>query len=60
MDKNGEYIPVCTRRVFLKYYTKSSDHQLHFWSDQDRTAYLDAIIGEKGIVTKYLITKSED
>ena len=36
MDKDGKYIPICTRRVFLKYYTESKDHQLHFWGVQDR------------------------
>lgn len=54
MDKKGEYIPICTRRVFLKYYTESQDQQLHFWGDQDRTAYIKAMIGEDGIINKYL------
>jgi len=54
MDKKGEYIPICTRRVFLKYYTESQDQQLHFWGDQDRTAYIKAMIGEDGILNKYL------
>lgn len=54
MDKNGEYIPICTRRVFLKYYTESKDHQLHFWGDQDRNAYINAMIGVEGILLKYL------
>lgn len=40
MDKKGEYIPYCTRMVFLKYYTKSDENQLHFWGKADRTAYL--------------------
>ncbi len=41
MDKRGEYIPVCTRRVFLKYYTDAgSYHQTHFWSDADQEGYL--------------------
>lgn len=35
MDKAGEYIPVCTRNVFMKYYS-SSDTKLHFWSEEDR------------------------
>ena len=30
MDKAGQYIPFCTRMVFLKYYTPSADNQLHF------------------------------
>ena len=54
MDKDGSYIPICTRRVFLKYYTDSKDHQLHFWGIEDRKAYMDAMIGKKGILIKYL------
>ena len=40
MDKTIEYIPVCTRRVFLKYYTDSDKIQLHFWGKADRKAYI--------------------
>lgn len=47
-DKKGSYIPVCTRNVFLKYYTDSSGQQLHFWSAEDREAYLEAIQGAVG------------
>jgi hypothetical protein len=54
MDKRGEYIPICTRRVFLKYYTESSNHQLHFWGEQDRKAYIDSMIGQQGVISKYL------
>jgi uncharacterized protein with ParB-like and HNH nuclease domain len=54
MDKNGEYIPICTRRVFLKYYTESEHNQMQFWSDVDRKAYLDAILGKSGTIVKYL------
>ena len=42
-DKEGSYIPACTRNVFLKYYTQSGNQQLHFWSAADRQAYLEAI-----------------
>ena len=43
MDKKGDYIPVATRNVFLKYYTQASGQQIHFWSRDDKKAYLDAI-----------------
>lgn len=43
MDKNGDYIPICTRRVFLKYYTPSDKNQLHFWGKADRDAYVEAM-----------------
>ena len=42
-DKSGEYIPFCTRMVFLKYYTPSADNQLHFWGHADRVEYVNAI-----------------
>ena len=54
MDKKGEYIPITTRRVFLKYYTDSSNHQLHFWGEQDREAYVNAMVGDEGIILNYL------
>lgn len=40
MDKAGQYIPFCTRMVFLKYYTPSAGNQLHFWGHADRVAYV--------------------
>jgi uncharacterized protein with ParB-like and HNH nuclease domain len=43
MDKKGQFIPFCTKMVFLKYYTPSATNQLHFWGQQDRIAYIDAL-----------------
>ena len=43
MDKEGQYIPFCTKMVFLKYYTPSEDNQLHFWGQADRLAYINAM-----------------
>lgn len=43
MDKKGQYIPFCTKMVFLKYYTPSASNQLHFWGQQDRISYIEAI-----------------
>ena len=43
MDKRGQYIPFCTKMVFLKYYTPSADNQLQFWGQADRIAYIKAI-----------------
>jgi uncharacterized protein with ParB-like and HNH nuclease domain len=43
MDKTSDYIPVCTRRVFLKYYTPSEYNQLHFWGKADRDGYISAM-----------------
>ena len=43
MDKEGQYIPFCTKMVFLKYYTPSENSQLHFWGQADRVAYINSI-----------------
>lgn len=43
LDKNGRFIPFCTKMVFLKYYTESDHNQLHFWGEPDRRAYIDAM-----------------
>ena len=43
MDKEGQYIPFCTKMVFLKYYTPSEGNQLHFWGQADRIAYVQAM-----------------
>jgi hypothetical protein len=43
LDRDGAYVPVCTRNVFLKYYTDDRAQQVHFWSMQDREAYMLAI-----------------
>jgi len=52
MDKNGEYIPICTRRVFLKYYNpKPSNEHFYFWSLEDRSNYLKEI---KTVLKDYL------
>ena len=44
LDRGGSYIPVCTRNVFLKYYTDAGAQQLHFWGPRDRQDYLDAML----------------
>lgn len=43
MDKAGQFIPFCTKMVFLKYYTPSENNQLHFWGQADRKAYVEEI-----------------
>ena len=45
---------MCTRQVFLKYYTDADAQQVHFWSTQDRDAYLSAILATNGGVGAYL------
>ena len=41
-DREGRYIPVCTKHVFFKYYTKESP-SLFFWGESDRRDYVEAI-----------------
>lgn len=41
-DKKGNFIPLCTHNVFLKYYSQK-DTQLYFWTENDRDAYFKAI-----------------
>lgn len=51
MDKEGKYIPFCTKMVFLKYYTPSEKTDLHFWGQADRIAYVKSI---NTVLKKYL------
>ncbi len=51
MDRRGDFIPFCTRMVFLKSYTPSDKNQLHFWGEADRTAYMEEI---RKILAPYL------
>lgn len=53
-DRRGAYIPVCTRNVFLKYYSDTNAQQLHFWSARDREAYMTAILSSEGGIGTYL------
>lgn len=50
-DKQGRFIPLCTRRAFLKYYTDTADQQLQFWGQTDRDAYRNVMAA---IVAPYL------
>ena len=43
LDMHGAFIPFCTKMAFLKYYTESEKNQIHFWSANDRRAYIEAI-----------------
>jgi hypothetical protein len=55
-DRKGSYIPVCTRNVFLKYYSPADEHQMHFWSANDREHYLDAMVD---VLLSYLLADEE-
>ena len=43
MDKNGEFIPICTKNVFLKYYSNELSN-VYFWSKDDQENYKGSII----------------
>lgn len=40
MDKQGEFIPIVTKRIFLKYYSDPSDPNYTLWTAYDREQYL--------------------
>lgn len=42
-DRDGVFVPPCTRNVFLKCYSKRIDH-LSAWSTDDQNDYFDAIV----------------
>jgi hypothetical protein len=56
LDSAGEYVPPCTRNVFLKYYTGADAQQPHFWSEPDKIAYTKAIRKQ---LQPYLTSTSE-
>ena len=43
LDKAGIFVPLCTRNVFLKCYSKQIGNPI-FWSDADGEAYQNAIL----------------
>jgi len=62
MDKEGKFIPYCTKMVFLKYYTPSDKNQLQFWGQPDRIAYVENInrVLEKYLEEKITLEKRDD
>jgi hypothetical protein len=45
-DMSGVFIPVCTKNLFLKYYSSHDENNSQWknsWEDNDRKAYLNAI-----------------
>ena len=53
LEERGSFIPICTKKVFSKSYTKSAGHPVHFWfwGPEDRWAYVKAI---EDTLDKYL------
>lgn len=47
LDKKGSFIPICTRRAFMKYFNNEDfNNQNFFWSKDDRTMYFKEIKSE--------------
>jgi hypothetical protein len=42
LEKQGKFIPPCTRNVFLKFYS-NSDNQPYYWSKSDKVLYFQAL-----------------
>ncbi|EAH5485275.1 TPA: DUF262 domain-containing protein [Campylobacter lari] len=44
-EKNGKFIPLCTKNVFMKYYNENFDDikNIYFWTSSDQDSYLKAI-----------------
>ena len=54
LDRQGSYLPICTKHVFLKYYAATGREQLHFWGDDDKKGYFAAIISETSGIGMFL------
>lgn len=52
-DKQGIFVPIATKNVFLKYYTKHSDNNLN-WTQNDANDYLEIM---KEVLKSYLTKK---
>ncbi|EIR0863280.1 DUF1524 domain-containing protein, partial [Campylobacter jejuni] len=44
-EKTGKFIPLCTKNVFMKYYSENFDDakNIYFWTSSDQDSYLKAI-----------------
>ena len=41
-DRQGVFIPICTRNVFMKYYSKNLK-DIEIWNENDRTDYFEEL-----------------
>lgn len=53
LERIGAFIPICTRNVFLKYYSLNATH-LYFWGEKDRENYFNSI---NSTIAEYLPTQ---
>jgi Protein of unknown function DUF262 len=59
LDREGKFIPICTRRAFFKYYTEADSQQTHLWSREDQVSYLDKMISPDQGIGHYLKAAAE-
>ncbi len=58
MDTDGNYIPVCTKRVFLKYFEKQAiNQQFYFWGAKERENYVSVL---KNVLDQFLKQESTE
>ena len=53
IEQRGDFIPICTRRVFIKHYNADEETamQYYFWSAKDRENYINEILN---VLDEYL------
>ncbi len=56
LDEKGSFIPLCTKNVFLKYYSKSVEQNVK-WDKEDMMSYLNEI---KKVLSNYIKIKEND
>lgn len=56
LDEKGSFIPICTKNVFLKYYSKNVEQNFK-WDNKDMDAYLEEM---KTILNNYLIINDDE
>jgi hypothetical protein len=54
LDREGKFIPICTRRVFLKYYAKAGSEQVYWWSRDDQQSYVEQMLSSSEGIGMYL------
>lgn len=55
-EKSDTFIPICTRNVFLKYYSNTPE-QLFYWNEKDRNDYIESI---KETLANYLPEQTKE
>jgi uncharacterized protein with ParB-like and HNH nuclease domain len=56
LDENGSFIPICTKNVFLKYYSKGVEQNVR-WDEQDMKSYLKEM---KKVLNNYIRVKDHE